>query len=186
MRCRWGAVGAGPRIRARSGLRFRSAALYQHRAANEARPRAGNCGPRMERCWQDACSQGEGREARWQAQSLDGCIGEWDEKPDTPKTTWIIQSPIQVGHHTRGPGRQRLLTRHRTTLGLGVLVGGDPAIVQGIPGARVPNLASGGPPWRLTSQMCGRSYQKHTPQSWKRQRLQEGAGGRTQDSQPAL
>ena len=47
----------------------------------------------MARRWQDACSPGEGRAARWVAQSLDGRGGEWDENPDTPSTTRIIHRP---------------------------------------------------------------------------------------------
>ncbi len=154
----------------RYGSRFthqgsiRGAASYPHRAADRARPRAGNCGPWMARWWQDACSRAKAEPP------LDGRRREWDENPNSPSTTRIIQSPIRVGHHTRGPGpgRQRPRTRHRT-LGHYHRAGrADGGRIQGIPGAQLPNPAPGGPPWRLTSPTCSRSYPIHTPQSWKR------------------
>jgi len=143
---------------------------YPHRTASGARPRVGNCGSRKACRWLDACSPGEGRAARWVAQSLDGRGKGAGRKPH------MLYSATRVTHRTapsralharlwavnvRGPG-------HRTTLGLGVSVRGES---RGLGSPEAGPMPPRGPPWRRTGNRVRSHLRHHAPQGpcWTRQ-----------------
>jgi hypothetical protein len=155
-------------------------------------PGRGTAGPARLR-GPNACSPGEGREARWQSRSLDGRRREWAEVPITPWMTRVThRTRSESERHVRGPGRTcpspRTRIGTRITLGLGAWRWGEPRGHRE-PGCWTlhPEDRPGAVRLRRVADPLNAEYLRvmRTAARIHPQALPEGAGGRSRPAQSA-